>query len=146
MESNQGHGGLQSGQTDFLTRLSSIDAEHLIQASQRKLFATLAYGFGLDNTLQLRLSRHMGDQVFGAHESDGLNGRARASGDDPVFGAGYYAYRLGAASTTAGADLNFPMRGNAELSIGVTRNRTYADGGQAYASTRALLSWRYRYY
>jgi hypothetical protein len=125
---------------------SLADREQVFDLNQRKLFATLAYRFGLDNTLRLSLSRHIGDQVFGAHESDGLNGTARASGDDPVFGAGYYAYRLGATSTIAGADLNFPLRGNGELSIGVRRNRTYADGGQAYASTRALLGWRYRYY
>ncbi len=45
MESIQGQGGLQSGQTDFLARLSSIDAEHLIQASQRKLFAKSEFVF-----------------------------------------------------------------------------------------------------
>jgi hypothetical protein len=125
---------------------SVADREQVFDQSQRKLFATLAYRFGLDNTLQLRLSRRKGDQVFGAHESDGLYGSAKAGADDPVFGGGYYAYRLGAATTIAGADLNFPVRGNGELIIGVRRNRTYADGGQAYASTRTLLSWRYRYY
>lgn len=39
MEANRGHGARLSGQTDFLARLSNSDAEDLIQASQRKLFA-----------------------------------------------------------------------------------------------------------
>ena len=39
MEANQGQLGRRPGQTDFLARLSSADAQDLVQASQRKLFA-----------------------------------------------------------------------------------------------------------
>jgi CRP/FNR family transcriptional regulator len=45
LEANQGHGALQSGQTDFLARLSSTDAEDLILASQRKLYAKNEFVF-----------------------------------------------------------------------------------------------------
>lgn len=45
MEANQGHLARQSGQTDFLARLSSADARDLVQASQRKLFAKNSFIF-----------------------------------------------------------------------------------------------------
>jgi len=39
VEARDGHHTRQAGQTDFLARLSSADAQDLIQAGQRKLFA-----------------------------------------------------------------------------------------------------------
>lgn len=122
------------------------DDTELFDLTERKLFATLGYRFGLKNAFYASLSRSKGDQVFGAAESYGVSGEVKAKGDDPVFGEGHYAYRMDATSTAAEAGLNLPVRGIGVLDMSAMRSRSYAYGGQAYEYTLIRISWRYRFY
>jgi hypothetical protein len=125
---------------------SLADRENLFDLTERRLFVTLGYRFGLENTFYASLSQRRGDQVFGSRETYGVSGTVKASGDDPVFGEGYYAYRMDAASNIAEAGVNLPVRGNGALDVRAKRSRTYAYGGQAYDYTLMQISWRYRFY
>ena len=130
----------------FGLKRSVADHDYLFDLTQRKLFITLGYRFGAQNILYASLSKTRGDQVFGASESHGVSGAVKASADDPVFGEGYYAYRMDTASTIAEAGVNLPVRGRGSLDISAKRYRAYAYGGPAYEYTLAQIGWRYSFY
>jgi hypothetical protein len=125
---------------------SLADRANIFDLAERKLFITFGYKFSPENTFYASLSRTRGDQVFGADETYGVRGAVKASGDDPVFGAGHYAYRMDATSTIAEAGVNLPVRGHGTWDISAKRSRAYAYGGQAYEYNLMLISWRYRFF
>ena len=127
-------------------RRSLAGQGYIFDLTQRTLFATLGYRFSLDDTLYVRLSQGRGDQVFGARETYGVSGTAKASGDDPVFGDGYYAYRMDAVANSVEAGVNIPLRGYGALDLRARRSRSRADGGETYDDTLMLISWRYSYF
>jgi len=127
-------------------RKSLADRTNTFDLTERKLFITFGYKFGLENTFYASLSRARGDQVFGASESYAVRGAVKASADDPVFGQGYYAYRMDATSSIAEAGVNLPVRGHGTWDISAKRSRAYAYGGQAYEYNLMLISWRYRFF
>lgn len=125
---------------------SLADRAYVFDRTERKLFITIGYKFGLENTLYASLSRTRGDQVFGSDEIYGVRGAVKAGADDPVFGEGYYAYRMDASSNIAEAGVNLPVRGHGNWDLSVKRSRAYAYGGQSYEYNLMLLSWRYRFF
>ena len=109
-------------------RRSLAGQGYIFDLTQRTLFATLGYRFSLDDTLY------------------GVSGTAKASGDDPVFGDGYYAYRMDAVANSVEAGVNIPLRGYGALDLRARRSRSRADGGETYDDTLMLISWRYSYF
>ena len=127
-------------------RRTVADRGNVFDQTEAKAFATAAYRFGQEETFYARLSRTRGDRVFGADESYGMSGHVKAGDDDPVFGAGRYAYRMTATANVIEIGVDLPVRGHGAWDIGAKRARAYADGGPAYGDNLILVSWRYRYY
>ena len=90
------------------------------------------------------LLRH-GDVVTSARETTKIISSSQAIAVDPVFGPGFYAYRMAGTTYGLNADMNITVAPHSLLRASMARQVTHAEGGNDYARNVATFSWNYNF-
>ena len=117
--------------------------ENVYDLKWRKAFADISYQLQ-KNTVFARVTRLWGDQVFSVRPGAELTS-AKASEDDPAFGAAYEAYRLGATTNTFDLGLVVPVAERDSIIGSASSYLTRAEGGHRYDDSVIRITWSHRF-
>lgn len=84
-----------------------------------------------------------GDVVASTRGSKHIFLASEAIAADPVFGQGFYAYRMAGTTYGLNADMNIAVTSHSLLRASIARQVTDAAGGNDYAKNVTMLSWDY---
>jgi hypothetical protein len=87
----------------------------------------------------------LGDVVASTRETTKIISSSQAIAMDPVFGSGFYAYRMNGTTYGLNVDLNFALTPGNLLHASVSHQLTHTDGGNDYAKNVAMISWNYNF-
>lgn len=117
----------------------------VFDTTSRKAFVGFDYRMPGQRTAHAKFTRVWGDQVVGVRPASAADEEAYFRRvDDPVFGAQYYAYRVGAITNVLDFGIVVPFRQKNALAISASYYDAYADGGQGYKDIFLRISWLYR--
>ncbi len=88
------------------------------------------------------LLRH-GDVVASTRETLKIIASSKAIAVDPVFGPGFYAYRMTGTTYGLNADMNFAVTHSSLLRASISRQLTHAEGDNNYAKNMTMFSWNH---
>lgn len=118
---------------DVFSQTSRTVALNAVYTSSDSLFFT----FGA-------LLRH-GDAVTSARETAKIIASSQAIAVDPVFGPGFYAYRLTGTTYGLNADINFAVTPGSVLRASLSRQLTHTAGDNNYGKSVQMVSWNYNF-
>ena len=90
------------------------------------------------------LLRH-GDVVASTMETQKIISSSKAIAVDPVFGTGFYAYRMNGTSYALNADMNFAVTPSSVLRAAISRQLTHTQGDNNYGKNVQMVSWNYNF-
>jgi hypothetical protein len=115
--------------------------------SQTSRTITLNAEYTLNDTTFLMfgsLLRH-GDVVASTMETQKIILSSQAIAVDPVFGPGFYAYRMTGTTYGLNADINFAVTPSSVLRASISRQLTHTQGDNNYGKSVQMLSWNYNF-
>lgn len=90
------------------------------------------------------LLRH-GDVVSSTRETAKIVSCSQAIAEDPVFGPGFYAYRMTGTTYGLNMDMNIAVTRHSLLRASLIRQVTHVEDDINYAKNVAMLSWNYNF-
>ena len=113
-----------------ISRTMTLNAEYTLNDSTFLTFGSLL--------------RH-GDVAASTRETTKIISSSKAIAVDPVFGPGFYAYRMNGTTYGLNADMNFSVTPSSVLRASISRQLTHTEGDNNYAKNVTMLSWNYNF-
>jgi len=90
------------------------------------------------------LLRH-GDVLASTRETTKIISSSKAIAVDPVFGTGFYAYRMNGTTYGLNADMSFALTSSSLLRASTSRQLTRTEGDNNYAKSVQMFFWNYNF-